>query len=130
MPVLLHSAKGYSPCPLLPGALTPFLPPFPASSVAQRPGSAFLYLPGDPCPQPGQLSTEGLPACVPLVIRDYFKDSGFGFGLIIGILCCFPLGEKTGVEVQAREEGLLVRKPCQVLSLWAGPVRGWSMSRV
>lgn len=50
--------------------------------------------PGDPCPQPSQLSTEGLPACVPPFIRDYFKGSGFGFGLTIGTLCCFPLGRR------------------------------------
>ncbi|KAB0406806.1 hypothetical protein E2I00_011341 [Balaenoptera physalus] len=29
--------------------------------------------PGDPCPQPRQLSTEGLPACAPPVMRAYFE---------------------------------------------------------
>ncbi|XP_036156050.1 dual oxidase 1 isoform X3 [Myotis myotis] len=53
--------------------------------------NVFFWHVGDPCPQPGQLSTEGLPACVPPVMRDYFKGSGFGFGLTIGTLCCFPL---------------------------------------
>ncbi|XP_015412999.1 PREDICTED: dual oxidase 1 [Myotis davidii] len=53
--------------------------------------NVFFWHVGDPCPQPGQLSTEGLPACVPPVMRDYFKGSGFGFGVTIGTLCCFPL---------------------------------------
>ncbi|XP_053449568.1 dual oxidase 1 isoform X3 [Nycticebus coucang] len=53
--------------------------------------SVFFWLEGDPCPQPRQLSTEGLPTCAPPVIRDYFEGSGFGFGVTIGILCCFPL---------------------------------------
>ncbi|XP_054572254.1 dual oxidase 1 [Eptesicus fuscus] len=53
--------------------------------------NVFFWHVGDPCPQPGQLSTEGLPACVPPVMRDYFKGSGFGFGITIGTLCCFPL---------------------------------------
>lgn len=52
--------------------------------------------PGDPCPQPGQLSTEGLPACAPPIVRDYFEGSGFGFGVTIGTLCCFPLGKSDG----------------------------------
>lgn len=52
--------------------------------------------PGDPCPQPRQLSTEGLPACAPLVLRHYFEGSRFGFGVTIGILCCFPLGKSDG----------------------------------
>lgn len=56
--------------------------------------NVFFWLAGDPCPQPSQLSTKGLPACVPLFIRDYFEGSGFGFGLTIGTLCCFPLGRK------------------------------------
>uniref|UniRef100_H0V9S6 NAD(P)H oxidase (H2O2-forming) n=1 Tax=Cavia porcellus TaxID=10141 RepID=H0V9S6_CAVPO len=64
--------------------------------------NVFFWVAGDPCPQPGQLSTEGLPACVPLVIRDYFKDSGFGFGLIIGILCCFPLVSLLSAWIVAR----------------------------
>ncbi|XP_036299102.1 dual oxidase 1 isoform X1 [Pipistrellus kuhlii] len=53
--------------------------------------NVFFWHAGDPCPQPGQLSTEGLPACVPPVMRDYFKGSGVGFGITIGTLCCFPL---------------------------------------
>ncbi|XP_058397472.1 dual oxidase 1 isoform X6 [Diceros bicornis minor] len=53
--------------------------------------SVFFWHDGDPCPQPRQLSTEGLPACAPPVMRDYFEGSGFGFGLTIGTLCCFPL---------------------------------------
>uniref|UniRef100_A0A8C9ALZ4 NAD(P)H oxidase (H2O2-forming) n=1 Tax=Prolemur simus TaxID=1328070 RepID=A0A8C9ALZ4_PROSS len=53
--------------------------------------NVFFWLAGDPCPQPGQLSTEGLPTCAPPVIRDYFEGSEFGFGVTIVILCCFPL---------------------------------------
>ncbi|XP_003791842.1 dual oxidase 1 [Otolemur garnettii] len=53
--------------------------------------NVFFWREGDPCPQPRQLSTEGLPTCAPPVIRDYFEGSGFGFGVTIGILCCFPL---------------------------------------
>uniref|UniRef100_A0A8B9Y5Q6 NAD(P)H oxidase (H2O2-forming) n=1 Tax=Bos mutus grunniens TaxID=30521 RepID=A0A8B9Y5Q6_BOSMU len=53
--------------------------------------SVFFWHAGDPCPQPGQLSTEGLPACAPPIMRDYFEGSGFGFGVTIGTLCCFPL---------------------------------------
>nr|XP_015092578.1 dual oxidase 1 [Vicugna pacos] len=53
--------------------------------------SVFFWHAGDPCPQPRQLSTEGLPACAPPVMRDYFEGSGFGFGITIATLCCFPL---------------------------------------
>ncbi|KAJ8776917.1 hypothetical protein J1605_015094 [Eschrichtius robustus] len=53
--------------------------------------NVFFWHAGDPCPQPRQLSTEGLPACAPPVMRAYFEGSGFGFGVTIGILCCFPL---------------------------------------
>ncbi|XP_066199658.1 dual oxidase 1 isoform X2 [Saccopteryx leptura] len=53
--------------------------------------NVFFWHEGDPCPQPRQLSTEGLPACVPPIMRDYFKGSGFGFGVTIGTLFCFPL---------------------------------------
>ncbi|XP_052581546.1 dual oxidase 1 [Peromyscus californicus insignis] len=64
--------------------------------------NVFFWLAGDPCPQPGQLSTKGLPACVPLFIRDYFKGSGFGFGLTIGTLCCFPLVSLLSAWIVAR----------------------------
>ncbi|KAM8780804.1 dual oxidase 1 isoform 1-T2 [Rhynchonycteris naso] len=53
--------------------------------------NVFFWHVGDPCPQPRQLSTEGLPACVPPIMRDYFRGSGFGFGVTIGTLFCFPL---------------------------------------
>ncbi|XP_057577989.1 dual oxidase 1 isoform X4 [Hippopotamus amphibius kiboko] len=53
--------------------------------------NVFFWHAGDPCPQPRQLTTEGLPACAPPVMRDYFEGSGFGFGVTIGTLCCFPL---------------------------------------
>ncbi|KAH0503274.1 Dual oxidase 1 [Microtus ochrogaster] len=64
--------------------------------------NVFFWLAGDPCPQPSQLSTKGLPACVPLFIRDYFKGSGFGFGLTIGTLCCFPLVSLLSAWIVAR----------------------------
>lgn len=48
---------------------------------------------GAPCPQPRQLTTEGLPPCVPVTVSDYFKGSGPGFGITIVALCCLPLGE-------------------------------------
>ncbi|XP_034350163.1 dual oxidase 1 [Arvicanthis niloticus] len=64
--------------------------------------SVFFWLAGDPCPQPSQLSTEGLPACAPLFIRDYFEGSGFGFGLTIGTLCCFPLVSLLSAWIVAR----------------------------
>ncbi|MEJ1278672.1 hypothetical protein NN561_009594 [Cricetulus griseus] len=64
--------------------------------------NVFFWLAGDPCPQPNQLSTKGLPACVPLFIRDYFKGSGFGFGLTIGTLCCFPLVSLLSAWIVAR----------------------------
>nr|XP_048315692.1 dual oxidase 1 [Myodes glareolus] len=64
--------------------------------------NVFFWLAGDPCPQPSQLSTKDLPACVPLFIRDYFKGSGFGFGLTIGTLCCFPLVSLLSAWIVAR----------------------------
>ncbi|XP_042543944.1 dual oxidase 1 [Dipodomys spectabilis] len=64
--------------------------------------NVFFWLAGDPCPQPKQLSTEGLPTCVPLIIRDYFEGSGFGFGLTIGTLCCFPLVSLLSAWIVAR----------------------------
>ena len=48
---------------------------------------------GAPCPQPRQLTTQGLPRCVPLTVMDYFEGSGPGFGITIVALCCLPLGE-------------------------------------
>uniref|UniRef100_A0A8C5KNQ4 NAD(P)H oxidase (H2O2-forming) n=1 Tax=Jaculus jaculus TaxID=51337 RepID=A0A8C5KNQ4_JACJA len=64
--------------------------------------NVFFWLTGDPCPQPSQLTTEGLPACVPFFIRDYFEGSGFGFGLTIGTLCCFPLVSLLSAWIVAR----------------------------
>ncbi|CAH6787971.1 dual oxidase 1 [Phodopus roborovskii] len=64
--------------------------------------NVFFWLVGDPCPQPSQLSTKGLPTCVPLFVRDYFKGSGFGFGLTIGTLCCFPLVSLLSAWIVAR----------------------------
>ncbi|XP_058150089.1 dual oxidase 1 [Dasypus novemcinctus] len=64
--------------------------------------NVFSWHAGDPCPQPRQLSTEGLPTCVSLVVRDYFEGSGFGFGVTIGALCCFPLVSLLSAWIVAR----------------------------
>ncbi|KAM6180623.1 dual oxidase 2 isoform 2-T2 [Erethizon dorsatum] len=53
--------------------------------------NVFVWQEGGPCPQPWQLTTEGLPHCVPLTVLDYFKGSGAGYGLVIVALCCLPL---------------------------------------
>ncbi|XP_077620493.1 dual oxidase 2 [Crocuta crocuta] len=53
--------------------------------------NVFIWHDGAPCPQPRQLTTEGLPRCVPLTVTDYFEGSGPGFGITIVALCCLPL---------------------------------------
>uniref|UniRef100_A0A8C6W7G8 NAD(P)H oxidase (H2O2-forming) n=1 Tax=Nannospalax galili TaxID=1026970 RepID=A0A8C6W7G8_NANGA len=53
--------------------------------------NVFFWQEGAPCPQPQQLTTEGLPHCVPLMVTDYFEGSGAGYGIVIVALCCFPL---------------------------------------
>ncbi|MEJ1278669.1 dual oxidase 2 [Cricetulus griseus] len=53
--------------------------------------NVFLWQEGAPCPQPQQLTTEGLPQCVPLTVIDYFEGSGAGYGIVIVVLCCLPL---------------------------------------
>ncbi|XP_060228150.1 dual oxidase 2 [Meriones unguiculatus] len=53
--------------------------------------NVFFWQEGAPCPQPQQLTTEGLPECVPLSVIDYFEGSGAGYGILIVALCCFPL---------------------------------------
>uniref|UniRef100_A0A452UXS0 NAD(P)H oxidase (H2O2-forming) n=1 Tax=Ursus maritimus TaxID=29073 RepID=A0A452UXS0_URSMA len=74
--------------------------------------NVFFWHTGDPCPQPRQLSTKGLPACAPSIMRDYFEGSGFGFGVTIGTLCCFPLGKSdtqggVGYSSRGKTAGLL-----------------------
>ncbi|NWT05500.1 DUOX2 oxidase, partial [Mionectes macconnelli] len=51
----------------------------------------FTWRKGDPCPQPQQLTAQHLANCTPMVVLDYFADSGAGFGIIIVVLCCLPL---------------------------------------
>ncbi|XP_072594510.1 dual oxidase 2 [Vulpes vulpes] len=53
--------------------------------------NVFIWHDGAPCPQPRQLTTQGLPQCVPLTVFDYFEGSGPGFGITIVALCCLPL---------------------------------------
>nr|XP_004660925.2 dual oxidase 2 isoform X1 [Jaculus jaculus] len=53
--------------------------------------NVFFWQQGAPCPQPQQITTEGLPHCAPLTVLDYFEGSGAGYGLVIVALCCFPL---------------------------------------
>ncbi|XP_004709549.1 dual oxidase 2 [Echinops telfairi] len=53
--------------------------------------SVFVWHEGAPCPQPEQLTTRGLPACVPLTVVDYFEGSGPGFGITLVALCLLPL---------------------------------------
>ncbi|KAK7814699.1 hypothetical protein U0070_018023 [Myodes glareolus] len=53
--------------------------------------NVFFWQEGAPCPQPQQLTTEGLPQCVPLTVTDYFEGSGASYGIVIVILCCLPL---------------------------------------
>lgn len=54
--------------------------------------TACFPLAGDPCPQPQQLTAQHLASCVPMMVLDYFAGSGAGFGIIIVVLCCLPLG--------------------------------------
>uniref|UniRef100_A0A8D2QIZ1 NAD(P)H oxidase (H2O2-forming) n=1 Tax=Zonotrichia albicollis TaxID=44394 RepID=A0A8D2QIZ1_ZONAL len=52
----------------------------------------FMWRQGDPCPQPQQLTAQLLANCTPMMVLDYFAGSGAGFGIIIVVLCCLPLG--------------------------------------
>uniref|UniRef100_H0V9P6 NAD(P)H oxidase (H2O2-forming) n=1 Tax=Cavia porcellus TaxID=10141 RepID=H0V9P6_CAVPO len=63
--------------------------------------NVFVWNEGGPCPQPRQLTTNGLPPCVSLTVIDYFEGSGAGYGLIIVTLCCFPLVSLVGAGVIA-----------------------------
>uniref|UniRef100_A0A672UPL0 NAD(P)H oxidase (H2O2-forming) n=1 Tax=Strigops habroptila TaxID=2489341 RepID=A0A672UPL0_STRHB len=51
----------------------------------------FVWSKGDPCPQPRQLTAQQLANCTPMMVLDYFKGSGAGFGITIVVLCCLPL---------------------------------------
>uniref|UniRef100_A0A8C5UZU3 NAD(P)H oxidase (H2O2-forming) n=1 Tax=Microcebus murinus TaxID=30608 RepID=A0A8C5UZU3_MICMU len=53
--------------------------------------NVFVWHEGAPCPQPRQLTAEGLPSCVPLTVLNFFEGSGPGFGITIVALCCLPL---------------------------------------
>ncbi|NXX85670.1 DUOX2 oxidase, partial [Urocolius indicus] len=51
----------------------------------------FVWSNKDPCPQPQQLTAQHLANCTSLMVLDYFKGSGVGFGIIVIVLCCLPL---------------------------------------
>ncbi|XP_006883008.1 PREDICTED: dual oxidase 2 [Elephantulus edwardii] len=53
--------------------------------------NVFVWQKGEPCPQPEQLTAEGLPHCVSMTVLDYFEGSGPGFGITIVVLCLLPL---------------------------------------
>nr|XP_040824379.1 dual oxidase 2 [Ochotona curzoniae] len=53
--------------------------------------NVFIWQEGAPCPQPQQLTTAGLPSCVPFTIMNFFAGSGAGYGLVIIFLCSLPL---------------------------------------
>uniref|UniRef100_A0A669PIF0 NAD(P)H oxidase (H2O2-forming) n=1 Tax=Phasianus colchicus TaxID=9054 RepID=A0A669PIF0_PHACC len=62
------------------------------SQQAELQSNVFVWSKGDPCPQPQQLTTQLLANCTPMTMLDYFEGSGAGFGIIIIVLCCLPLG--------------------------------------
>ncbi|XP_038606610.1 dual oxidase 1-like [Tachyglossus aculeatus] len=64
--------------------------------------NVFFWLEGDPCSQPGQLTSADLPSCVPLTVLDYFEGSGFGFAVTISVLCCLPLASLLSAWIVAR----------------------------
>ncbi|XP_069480814.1 dual oxidase 2-like isoform X2 [Ambystoma mexicanum] len=53
--------------------------------------NVFKWVAGDPCGQPQQIRAELLANCTPLTVTDYFEGSGAGFGILIIVICCFPL---------------------------------------
>nr|XP_034351294.1 dual oxidase 2 isoform X2 [Arvicanthis niloticus] len=76
--------------------------------------NVFFWQEGAPCPQPQQLTTEVLPACVPVTVIDYFEGSGAGYGVTLVAVCCFPLVSLivAGVVAQFRnrERKMLLKK--------------------
>lgn len=74
---------------------------------------------GAPCPQPKQLTTNGLPQCAPLTVLDFFEGSSPGFAITIIALCCLPLGELLG--------SLSADWPCP---LFPAGLRGWLFGTV
>ncbi|XP_051776570.1 dual oxidase 1 [Erpetoichthys calabaricus] len=54
--------------------------------------SVFNWHSGDPCPQPQQLTAEHLHPCTKVTTLDYFAGSEAGFGIVLAVLICFPLG--------------------------------------
>ncbi|XP_058854806.1 dual oxidase 2-like isoform X1 [Acipenser ruthenus] len=54
--------------------------------------NVFLWKKGDPCPQPRQLTVEVLHPCTNVTTFDYFEGSQVGFGFVLAVLLCFPLG--------------------------------------
>lgn len=76
--------------------------------------NVFFWQEGAPCPQPQQLTTEGLPQCVPVTVIDYFEGSGAGYGVTLVAICCFPVVSLIIAWVVAhfrnRERKMLLKK--------------------
>ncbi|MGH0171990.1 UNVERIFIED_CONTAM: hypothetical protein FKN15_062530 [Acipenser sinensis] len=58
----------------------------------QNTQNGCLCVSGDPCPQPRQLTVEVLHPCTNVTTFDYFEGSPVGFGFVLAVLLCFPLG--------------------------------------
>nr|XP_006628861.1 PREDICTED: dual oxidase 2-like [Lepisosteus oculatus] len=54
--------------------------------------NVFFWENGDPCPQPRQITADILTPCTKATIYNYFEGSQAGFGIVIAVLFCFPLG--------------------------------------
>lgn len=89
----------------------------PGQGVGSSGPEIFCVFPsGAPCPQPRQLTSEGLPPCVPLTVTHFFEGSGPGFGITIVALCCLPLGEPfTPSPISLLAPLLLTDCPCPSL---------------
>ncbi|XP_059917302.1 dual oxidase 1 [Gadus macrocephalus] len=51
----------------------------------------FLWMNGDPCPQPAQVNASGLHPCTPFTTLNYFDGSKAGFGIFVVCLFLFPV---------------------------------------
>ncbi|MEQ2230819.1 hypothetical protein ILYODFUR_033221 [Ilyodon furcidens] len=53
--------------------------------------NVFLWMNGDPCPQPTQLDASMLHPCTNATKLNYFDGSQAGFGISIIVMCLFPV---------------------------------------